>query len=54
MKFVGGRLTLSRSSEDGARHTVRIPIYHREAVGVFPGTQLFLNQYSNYERGPLP
>lgn len=41
MKFVSDSLTTSRISDDGQHHTVRIPIYHRAAVGIFPGTRLF-------------
>lgn len=41
MKFVGDTLSFSTVSDDGATHTVRLPFYHRAAVGVFPGTRLF-------------
>lgn len=41
MKFVGDTLSFSTVSGDGATHTVRLPFYHRAAVGVFPGTRLF-------------
>lgn len=41
MKFVGDTLSFSSISEDGATHTVKIPVYHRAAVGIFPGTRLF-------------
>ncbi|HEU0019496.1 MAG TPA: hypothetical protein VFQ14_04310 [Thermoleophilaceae bacterium] len=41
MKFVGDTLSFSDVSDDGATHTVCLPVYHRAAVGVFPGTRLF-------------
>lgn len=41
MKFVGDTLSFSAVSNGGATHTVRLPFYHRAAVGVFPGTRLF-------------
>lgn len=41
MKFVGDTLSFSNLSEDGGTHTVRLPFYHRAAVGVFPGTRIF-------------
>lgn len=40
MKFVGDTLSFSRVDGDEA-HTVRLPFYHRAAVGIFPGTRLF-------------
>jgi hypothetical protein len=41
VKFVGDTLSFSNVSDDGATHTVGIPVYHRAAVGIFPGTRLF-------------
>ena len=41
MKFVGDTLTFSSPSEDGSEHRVRLAIFHRAAVGVFPGTKVF-------------
>jgi hypothetical protein len=41
VKFVGDTLSFSSISDDGATHTVGIPVYHRAAVGIFPRTRLF-------------
>lgn len=42
MKFVGDTLSISRVSDDRASHTVHLPFYHRAAVGLFPGTHVFV------------
>lgn len=41
MKYVGDTLSLSSVGGDGATHTVRLPFYHRAAVGIYPGTTVF-------------
>jgi hypothetical protein len=41
VKFVSNTLSFSSVGDDGATHTVRLPFYHRAAVGIFPGTTLF-------------
>jgi hypothetical protein len=41
MKFVGDVISFSRVNPVEATHTVRLPVYHRAAVGLFPGTRVF-------------
>ena len=41
MKFVSNILGFSRLSDDEANHIVKLPMYHRASVGVFPGTRVF-------------
>ena len=41
MKLVGDTLSFSKVENAGAMHTVKIPIYHRTSVGLFPGTTVF-------------
>lgn len=41
MKFVGDSISFTRFNHEKAVHTVQIPIYHRAALGLFPGTRIF-------------
>lgn len=41
MKFVSDTITFSHYDSEEVTHTIRLPIYHRSSVGLFPGTRLF-------------